>query len=82
MKNQNDILVRLTNLSEAMRNGIPFNDGAFLEIESAIQEIESLRELNEDLHIQLSFYKEKEEADWNNKSWRMSDGESFDGKLE
>lgn len=82
MKNQNDILLRLIKLSKAMMNDIPLNDGDFLDIEIAIQEIEKLRKLNKELTIQLSFYKEKEEADWNNKVWRMSDGESFGGKLE
>ena len=82
MKNQNDIILRLIKLSKAMMNDVPLNDGNFLDIEIAIQEIEKLRKLNKELTIQLSLYKEKEEADWNNKVWRMSDGESFGGKLE
>jgi len=82
MKNQNDIILRLIKLSKAMMNDVPLNDGNFLDIEIAIQEIEKLRKLNKELTIQLNFYKEKEEADWNNKVWRMSDGESFGGKLE
>lgn len=51
-------------------------------IDNAIGYIEHLEKLNEDLHIQLEFYKEREEADWNNKMWRKTDGESYDGKLE
>ena len=82
MKNQNDIILRLIKLSKAMMNDVPLNDGDFLDIEIAIQEIEKLRKLNKELTIQLNSYKEKEEADWNNKVWRMSDGESFSGKLE
>ena len=39
----NDIIERLQNLSEAMINGMPLNDGDFLDIECAIDEIKKLR---------------------------------------